>query len=300
MCFFFVKFERIFKFTYRTGRFFCLGECHPTFVSWFGYLFLFDITRWSVICPVEFLVMYTERSLESTEIELFRLDSLVLGVRPKCNSNGVFFVSECIVNFRTYSALFTLSRRFWLPSKFASVRFFNDWIVRSTNPVPVCRFAVPYMRLILCVLQYSMYSLEIKAPPLSDFICFGTPYTFIYSSRNEITVSWFVFLHIFATGHRLFLSTAISMNGLLCSFLLLRFPVKSICISSPGVFGGSIFDFSVWGIWNFRFLPALRQAEQVFDFFSMSSRMFGHQNIAASLYILFIPGCPKCSALSAA
>ena len=88
------------------------------------------------------------------------------------------------------------------------------------------------------------------------------------------------------------------MNGLLCSFLLLRFPVKSICISSPGVFGGSIFDFSVWGIWNFRFLPALRQAEQVFDFFSISSRMFGHQNIAASLYILFIPGCPKCSALT--
>ena len=148
--------------------------------------------------------MYTERSLESTKIEFFRLDSLVLGVRPKSNSNGVSFVSECIVNLGTYNALFTLSRRFWLSSKFASVKFFNDWIVRSTNPVPVCRFAVPYMQLILCVLQYSMYSLEIKAPPLSDFICFGTPYTFIYLSRIEITVSWFVFLHIFATGHRLF------------------------------------------------------------------------------------------------
>ena len=133
--------------------------------------------------------MYTERSLESTEIEFFKIDSLVLGVRPKCNSNGVFFVSECIVNLRTYNALFTLSRRFWLSSKFARVKFFDDWIVRSTNPVPVCRFAVPYTRLILCVLQYSMYSLEIKAPPLSDFICFGTPYTFIYSFRNEITVS---------------------------------------------------------------------------------------------------------------
>ena len=226
-------------------------------------IFFFDISKWSVICPVEFLVMYTERSLESTEKKLFRLDSLVLGARLKCNSNGVFFVSECTVNLKTCSSLFTLSRRFWLSSKFASTRFFNDWMVRSTNPVPVCRLAVSYMRLIFCVWQYSMYSLEIKAPPLSSFICFGTPYIFIYSSRNEITVSWFVFLHIFATGHRLFLLTAISINGLCCNFLLLRFPVKSICISSPGDFGGSIFEFSVWGIWTFRFLPALRQAEQV-------------------------------------
>ena len=109
-------------------------------------------------------------------------------------------------------------------------------MVRSTNPVPVCRLAVPYMRLIFCVLQNSMYSLEIKAPRLSDYICFGTLYTFLYSFRNEFTVSWFVFLHIFATGHRLFLSTAISIKGLVCNFLLLRFPVKSLCISSPGQF----------------------------------------------------------------
>ena len=176
-------------------------------------VFFFDITRWSVICRAEFLVMYTERSLESTEIEFLRLDSLVLGVRPKCYSNGVFLVSECTVNLRTYSGLFTLSRRFWSSSKFASTRFFNDWIVRSTNPVPVCRLAVPYMRLIFCVLQISIYSLKIKSPPLSVFICFGTPYTFMYSFRNENTVSWLVFLHIIATGHRLFLSTAISITG---------------------------------------------------------------------------------------
>ena len=145
-----------------------------------------------------------------------------------------------------------------------------------------------------------MYSLEIKAPPLSDFICFGTPYTYMYSFGNEITVSWFVFLHIFSTGRRLFLSTAMCINGLVCNFLLLRFPVKSICYSSPSVFGGSIFDFSVWGILYFIFLPALGQTERVFDFLSMSSRMFGHQNMAASLHILFIPGCPKCRAFSAA
>ena len=142
---------------------------------------------------------------------------------------------------------------------------------------------------------------EIKATHLSDFIRFGTPYTFIYSFTNVITISWLVFLHIFATSHRLFLSTATRMYGLYCSFLLCRFPVKSIWISPPGFFGVSIFVFfSGKGSWNFIFLPALRQAEQIFAFFSISIRIFGNQNLAASLHILLIPGCPKSRAFRAA
>ena len=93
------------------------------------------------------------------------------------------------------------------------VRFFSDWMVLSTNPVPVCKFGVPYLRIILYSLQKFLYSFEIKALPLSDLIVFGTPYTFIYSRRNVKTVSWFVFLQIFATGQRLFLSTATKMKG---------------------------------------------------------------------------------------
>ena len=46
--------------------------------------------------------------------------------------------------------------------------------------------------------------------------------------------------------------------------------------------------FSNKSTWNFRFLPALRQAEQVFALFSMSARMFGHLNNAALLHILLI------------
>ena len=69
----------------------------------------------------------------------------------------------------------------------------------------------------------------------------------MYSLRNEITVLWFVFLQFFASGYRLFLSTAVNKSGLVDR-----------------------------------------------------SRIFGHQNIAASLHILFIPGCPMCSALRAA
>ena len=195
----------------------------------FGFtVFLFDITRWSVISPAEFRVMYTERSLVSTKIEFFRFDSLVLGARPKWDSKGVFLVSECIVNLRTYSTLLTLLRSLCSFSRLANTKFFSDWMVRSTNPVPVCRLAVPYVRSIFCSLHNSFYSLEIKAPRLSDFIRFGTPYSFIYSFEYEITVSLLVFLHVFATGHQLFLWTATKINGWEDNFLLCRLPVKSI------------------------------------------------------------------------
>ena len=70
----------------------------------------------------------------------------------------------------------------------------------------------------------------------------------MYSLRNAITVSWFVFLQTMVTGQRLFLSTAFSIYSVEDNFQLCRFPVKSGSISSPGVFGGSIFVFSVRGI----------------------------------------------------
>ena len=88
---FFVKFERVFKLFLLTALvgFFVSENVIPRL--YFGsVVFFFDLTRWSVICPAEFLVIYTERSLESTEKEFLRLDSLVLGVRPKCNLNGIF------------------------------------------------------------------------------------------------------------------------------------------------------------------------------------------------------------------
>ena len=172
--------------------------------------------------------MYTDSSLELTKIAFLRLDSLVLGFRPKCCSKEVFFISVCVVKRSTYSAIFRLSRRFCVSSKFAFIRFFNDWMVHSTNPVSVCRFGVPYLRIIFCSLQKFLYSFEMKALPLSDLIFSDTPYTFIYSSRNVITVSWLVFLQIFATGHRLFLSKATMINGDEFRCLLFRLPVKSI------------------------------------------------------------------------
>ena len=117
--------------------------------------------------------------------------------RSVVRTGGGFFISECVVKRRTYRALFRLSRKFCVSSKFVFVRFFSDWMVLSTNPVPVCKFGVPYLRIVLYYLQKLLYSFEIKALPLSDLIVFGTPYTFIYSRRNVITVSWLVFLQLF-------------------------------------------------------------------------------------------------------
>ena len=120
-------------------------------------------------------VIYTDSSLESSDTSFFKLDSFVPGFRPKCSSNRVFFVSKWVVKRRRYMVLFKLSRRFSSYSKFACIRFHIDWIVRSTNPVPVCRFGVPYLRIMLYSLQKRLYSFEIEALPLSDLIAFSTP-----------------------------------------------------------------------------------------------------------------------------
>ena len=103
-------------------------------LRYFGSLsFYFDNTRWSVISPAVLQVMQTDRSLESTERTFFRLDSFVPGPRPKCSSKGVFLISESIVKQSIYIALFRLSRKFCVSSKFVFIRFFSDRMVPSTK-----------------------------------------------------------------------------------------------------------------------------------------------------------------------
>ena len=88
-----------------------------------------------------------------------------------------------------------LSHKFGISSKFVFIRFFSDWMV--------CRFGVPYLRIILYSSKKFLYSFEKKELPLSGLM-FGTPYTFNYSRRNVETVSWFVSSQIFVIGQRLF------------------------------------------------------------------------------------------------
>ena len=63
---------------------------------------------------------------------------------------------------------------FVLPPKLL-VRLFIDLMVLSTNPVPVYKFGVPISCSMFYSLQNHLYSLEIKALPLSDLITFRTP-----------------------------------------------------------------------------------------------------------------------------
>ena len=51
-----------------------------------------------------------------------------------------------------------------MSSGLANINFFSDWIVRSTNPVSVCRLAVPYTPSMFCDLQKPLSS-DMKAPP---------------------------------------------------------------------------------------------------------------------------------------
>ena len=93
----------MFVFTELVGFFVCENVI-PRF--YFGSaIFFFDKTKWSVNCPAQYRVMYTERSFKSTEIEFFMLDSLVLSGRRKCSSNRVFLFSECTVNLKTFAEI---------------------------------------------------------------------------------------------------------------------------------------------------------------------------------------------------
>ena len=59
----------------------------------------------------------------------------------------------------------------------AVIHFFNICIARSTAPVPVCSLQ-------FLVLQNSLYTLQINALPLPDFVLSGTPYRLIKFFRN--------------------------------------------------------------------------------------------------------------------
>ena len=139
------------------------------------------------------------------------------------------------MNLKTCDALCRLSRRIWSSSRFSLSTLFNDWMIVSTNPVLICKFAVSYLRIILFSVQGVLYSFHITALPLSVFIDFGTPQRFVYSCRNVITVSWLVFWQTFANAPWQFPSTASCINGEDSKYLLCIFLLKSGWTSSPGV-----------------------------------------------------------------
>ena len=108
---------------------------------------------------------------------------------------------------------------------------FSDCIELSTTPFPVCILRLQYSISIFRFLQNFLYTLEIIAPPLSDFIFSGIPYKVKILIRKLISSFVSEVLQVSTVGHLLNLSTAISICTSPCKFLLCNFPVKSICIS---------------------------------------------------------------------
>ena len=103
-------------------------------------------------------------------------------------------------------------------------------IVRSTKPVPVCKFGVHLMRLTFSSLQYFLNSLLLKQLPLSVLMHRGVPLSVKYFVKKFQTVRVTVFLQICAVGHLLKRSMATKIYTSLRVFDLIG-PAKSNWIS---------------------------------------------------------------------
>ena len=94
---------------------------------------------------------------------------------------------------------------------FARVNDLIVRIIRSTRPVPVCRFGVHLMRLIFSSVQNFLNSLLLKQLPFSVLIHCGVPLFVKYSVKNFEMVRVSALLHTCAVGHLLKRSTATKM-----------------------------------------------------------------------------------------
>ena len=150
--------------------------------------------------------------------------------------SGVFLI--------TFKAIFNALLNFSPPFMFVSIVSFSVLTPRSTNPVGVCIYGVPYMSLIWWFLQNSLKVWPVKTVALSVLIVFGMPIRFMYCSINLTVVSPSVDLQRLAAGHLLNRSIESKIKNLW--FFPVNGPIKSSCISSFGLFNaGNWFFFRI-------------------------------------------------------
>ena len=189
-------------------------------------VFVLAITMWLEISPSASLPTYigilgrfgaemdsSDQSDRNDFPSFIILVNSVLGFRPWCSSNGVFFSPVCIVNRINLNALFTLSVKLLPSSMLANIKFFIVCIALSTVPFPVCIRGGQYCISIFRDLQKFLYSVEMNAPPLSDLIISGTPYRLNWFDRKPMTSLVSDVLQIFAVGHLLNRTIAICIWG---------------------------------------------------------------------------------------
>ena len=143
------------------------------------------------------------------------------------SSNSVTFNPLCIVKRITPNARFTFSVNFCPSSRFAIIKHFNVCIDLSTTSFPVCILGSQYSISIIRFLQNCLYSLELNAPPLSDFIFSRIPYKLKRLVWKLITSFISEVVQVFTVGHLLNLSTAFRICTLPRTFLLCKNPVNS-------------------------------------------------------------------------
>ena len=115
---------------------------------------------------------------------------------------------------------------------------FTEFFKRSIAPVPVWVLGVQYSISMFFDLQYSIYSFEMNAPPLSDLIFSGIPYRLKFCVMKIITSYVSEVLQLFMVGCFRNLSAEISKWFYPFRFWSFSFSVESIwvfCLRSVNV-----------------------------------------------------------------
>ena len=106
--------------------------------------------------------------------------SAVRDFLPKCIWKDVMFNLLCAVRLIVLIANWTLSSNYIPSAILALVKDLIVRIIRSTKPVPVCKFGVHLTRFMFSPLQNFLNSLLLKQLPLSVLIHCGVPLSVKY------------------------------------------------------------------------------------------------------------------------
>ena len=218
----------------------------------------------------------------------------VLDFLPWCSSNGLTCSSVCIVKHITLNARFILSVKPIFLSRLAS-HIFLAFLLRVQPPPYRYVVSIGFFSTV-SFLQNILYSSDMNALLLSDFIFSRTPEKIMKLSKNLMTFLFSPDSHNQTTGHLLDRTILVRRYGSPVTSALCNSPEKSICVSCPVSVNTGDLIFFVDGNWYFKLLPELMHALHVLHLFSMSFFNPDYQIYCFFASIFVEPGCPKCSA----
>ena len=213
------------------------------------------------------------------------------GFLPKCIWNGGMFNWLRGVCLIVLISLWTLSSNVIPSAKFALVNDLIVRIVRSTKPLPVCRFGVHHICLIFSPSQRFLNSSFSKQLSLSVRIHRGVPMTVKDFVRNSRTVRVSLFSAVGQLPKRS-IATKMYKSPRVYDFIG---PAKSNWISRFGSVKTSSLFSSADGICVLMFLQAALHLGHVSAFFWIFRYNPGHQKASVSSSIFTVDVWPWCS-----